>query len=681
MLRWLAVWLMAGASVFAQVHEGRTLVTPSLVADTTAVVPGRPFKVGLLLQTVPKWHTYWEYSGDAGFPTEIKWALPPGFEAGPIEWPLPERLLEPGDIEVYAYGEKVLLLTTVTVPADVKETSVTLKADVAWLVCEEICIPGKAQLELTLPVQPQAEMANQELFQEFLTQIPSSEAPPYQLAWKNTGPAHLLTISGLGSARSVDVYPLPAEGQQVDHPKPSPVTDGQATVEINIEGDVRGVLVVDGPEGRRGWFVSSASAPSPTGGLSLWLALFYGFLGGLILNLMPCVLPVISLKIFGFIRQAGDDRGSILRHGLAFTAGIFTWFLGLALLIIILKNAGHQVTWAFQFQNPWFNFGIACIVFVFALNLFGVFEIVLPGKAQNALTDASGGEGYAGSFFQGIFATLLATPCTAPFLGASLGFAFSQSAVVILAIFAAISLGMAAPYLLLSAQPGWMKVLPRPGAWMERVKQFMGFPLLATLIWLLFILGAQKGLEAVIWVASFLLVLAMACWILGAFASPLQSARSRALAWVVCLLLIGAGGWYFIGQKFVASRASGSSQPAKEGGIPWQPFSQAALDEAIASGQPVFVDFTADWCISCKYNEKTAIDIPEVRKLVEERKIIMIKADWTNENPEITAILKQHGRVGVPFYLLYPGGGSRQPSTLPEILTPGTVLDAFGRVK
>ena len=272
--------------------------------------------------------------------------------------------------------------------------------------------------------------------------------------------------------------------------------------------------------------VSAQGANQP----SLWQALVFGFLGGFILNLMPCVLPVISLKIFGFIRQAGDHPERILRHGLAFIAGIFAWFLGLGLVILGLKAAGSEVTWAFQFQNPWFNLIIGCIVFVFALNLFGVFEIVLPGRASTALAEVSSQEGYAGSFFQGIFATLLATPCTAPFLGTALGFAFSQSPLVILAMFASVALGMSAPYFFLSAQPGWMKLLPKPGGWMERVKQFMGFPLLATLIWLLYILGNQRGLDAVIWAAAFLLCLAIACWIYGAFCGPLSSVKTRVVS-------------------------------------------------------------------------------------------------------------------------------------------------------
>ncbi len=410
--------------------------------------------------------------------------------------------------------------------------------------------------------------------------------------------------------------------------------------------------------------------PPPSGGfVKLISALAFGFLGGLILNLMPCVLPVISLKIFGFVRQAGSDPKKILAHGFAFAAGIFAWFLGLGLLIVALKAAGSQVTWAFQFQNPWFNLVIGCVVFVFALNLFGVFEIILPGRASRTLDDASGGEGYGGSFFQGVFATLLATPCTAPFLGSALGYAFSQPAPVILAMFASVALGMSAPYLLLSAKPGWMKILPKPGVWMERVKQFMGFPLIATIIWLFFVIGNQKGLEAVVWALCFLLCLALACWIYGAFCGPLSSGKSRAVSLLLIVVIVGFGGWYFLGQKFALARL----------GIALQPFSQKALDDLLAEGKPVFLDFTADWCISCKYNEKTAIDTPAVREALEKGGFVFVKADWTNANPEITAVLAKFGRVGVPFYLVYPAGQPDAPLILPEILTQGIVLEALAK--
>lgn len=691
MFRSFFLVLLASAQLAAaQTYEGKTLVKASLVADTTAIVPGKPFEVGLLVEMAPKWHTYWEYAGDAGIPTSIAWTLPEGFGAGPIQWPLPERLKEAGDIEVYAYGDKVLLITTIVPPADLKEQSVTLKAKAAWLVCEEICIPGSANVAITLPVGAEAALANEELFATFRAQLPSADEPPYQLAWSVKEGELSLTVSGLGEAKSVDLFPLPTGNQEVSHPKDAAISGGSATVSLKTAGSLRGVLVVETAEGRKGWFVSSGGtgpearsekpsevapvAPATT----LWQALLYGFLGGLILNLMPCVLPVISLKIFGFIKQAGDDPRKILRHGLAFVAGVFAWFLGLGIVIVALKSAGSEVTWAFQFQNPWFNLVIGAIVFVFALNLFGVFEIVLPGKASNALADASSQDGYGGSFAQGVFATLLATPCTAPFLGTALGFAFSQSNFVIMAMFGSVALGMGAPYFLLSAQPAWMKVLPKPGAWMERVKQFMGFPLMATLLWLLYILGNQKGIEGVIWTAVFLLCLALVCWLYGSFCGPLSSARARVLGLLFSALILVAGGWYSLTKFSLATRAETTSVAA-EGGIPWQPFSQKALDDLLAEGKPVFVDFTADWCISCKFNERTAIDVPAVRAAFEKNDIVPMKADWTNANPEITAALKKFGRVGVPFYVIYPKGKADQPITLPEILTEQIVLDALGR--
>jgi len=412
----------------------------------------------------------------------------------------------------------------------------------------------------------------------------------------------------------------------------------------------------------------------------LWTYLLFGLIGGFILNLMPCVLPVISLKIFGFMRQAGDSRANILKHGLAFTAGIFLWFLGLAAVIIALKSAGSEVTWAFQFQNPWFNYVIGSVVFVFALNLFGVFEIVLPGRATQGMAEAGGHGGLAGSFAQGILATLLATPCTAPFLGTALGFAFSQTSAVIAAMFAAIAAGMAFPYLLLSAQPGWMKYLPKPGAWMERLKQFMGFPLLATLLWLLYVIGQQRGTEAVIWAAATYLCLGLAAWLYGAFLGPVSSTRAKTLATLGILLSLLLGLGYFTGNLFARSAAMmpDKSAATPTDGIPWVSFSEAELQRLLAEGRPVFLDFTADWCITCKFNLRTAIDTKAVREAFEKLGIVPMLADWTNSNPEITRKLAQFDRVGVPFYLFYAPGRADDPVILPELLTEQILLRAIG---
>lgn len=654
----------------SQTFEGQQLVKATLISSSDPISPGGSFEVGLLLEMAPDWHTYWQYSGDAGIPTTITWSLPPGFASGPIQWPAPHLKIEPGDIWTYGYSDKVLLISTILAPPDLKPgTNVTLRAKASWLVCKDICIPGSAELSLTLQTAPTARPANDPVFSEFRSLIPSPEAPPFILNWQRLGNDWTLSVSGLPEKAKASLFPLPPSGEEGVHPIPS----GDGGFRIATTGAFQGVLSVEDGGRRSAWLISSptaASAPSS----SLWLALFYGFLGGIILNLMPCVLPVISLKIFGFLKRAGDSRGKVFAHGLAFVAGIFFWFMGLGLIVVLLKSGGTEVTWAFQFQNPWFNVAIGSVVFVFALNLFGVFEMVLPGRAATALESASSTSGLAGSFFQGVFATLLATPCTAPFLGTALGFAFSQSAAVILAMFAAVAFGMGFPYILLTARPGWMKFLPKPGAWMERLKQFMGFPLLATLVWILGIVGGQRGTDGIFWFLAFLLSLGLACWIYGSFCGPLSSVRGRIIAILLALACSLGGGLYFLGQKF----PSGASETSDS--IAWVPFSTRELASLQNDGRSVFVDFTADWCITCKFNERTAIETEAVREMLRTKNVVPMKADWTNANPEITAALKSFGRVGVPFYVIYPAGDAARPIVLPELLTEAILLDALRKL-
>src|SRR5438445_11524727 len=386
----------------------------------------------------------------------------------------------------------------------------------------------------------------------------------------------------------------------------------------------------------------------------------------------PCVLPVISLKIFGFIQQAGQSRQKIWRSGLAFAAGIFVWFVGLALLLIILKAAGREVTWGgFQFTNPYFVLLLSVIVLVFALNLFGVFEISLPQTPTRELLSWTAGEGEAGSFFQGVFATVLATPCTAPFLGTALGFAFTQSAAIILSMFVAIAAGMSAPYLLLCAQPAWLRFLPKPGPWMAHVKQFMGFLLLATLLFLLYVLGAQRGLEGAIWASCFLLVISVACWMKGAFVVPTSSAAKQSITLVVMLVFVFASGIYFIGNKFhSANLASADSRLRGD----WQAFTPERLQAELEQGRFVFIDFTAAWCLTCKFNEANVLESAEVRQAFQRHGIVKMKADWTSGDPVITKLLQHFGRPGVPLYVLYPGK-NEEPIVFPELLTKSMLLE------
>ena len=474
-----------------------------------------------------------------------------------------------------------------------------------------------------------------------------------------------------------EFFPLPDGNLVVGHPQLERSADGKMIFRVPVETDdktlsaLNGVVVFgqteNGPE-RNGWTlpetISSARASD-----SVWKFLLFGFLGGFILNLMPCVLPVISLKIFGFIQHAGQSRGRILRSGLAFIAGIFAWFIGLALLLIVLKSAGREINWAFQFTNPYFVLFMSAVVLVFALNLFGVFEISLPQSANRGLLGWTAREGDAGSFFQGVFATVLATPCTAPFLGTALGFAFAQSGWMILVMFVAIAAGMSSPYLLLSAQPAWLRLLPKPGAWMERVKQLMGFFLLATLLFLLWVIGAERGVEAILWTSCFLLALSLACWMKGAFVVPTASATTRFVS-IVLVLVIVLGSAFYFGGKFKATKlASGETPLAGD----WRPFTPERLQTELAQGHTVFVDFTAAWCLTCKFNEATVLESNAVREAFQRRGIVKFKADWTNADPAITKILKQFGRPGVPLYVLYPAG--KAPIVFPELLTQSIILD------
>src|SRR5437667_4590909 len=379
---------------------------------------------------------------------------------------------------------------------------------------------------------------------------------------------------------------------------------------------------------RAGWqtsipaIASASSAPAH----GIFTFLFFGFLGGISLNLMPCVLPVISLKIFGFIQHAGQSRRKILRSGIAFAGGISAWFIGLALLLTGLKAAGHQLTWGgFQFTNPYFVLSLSVIVLVFALDLFGVFDIALPERVMRGLLGWTGPAGDAGSFFQGLFATVLATPCTAPFLGTALGFAFAQSPAIILSMFVAIATGMSAPYLLLCAHPAWLRFLPKPGPWMLHVKQFMGFLLLATLLFLLYVLGVQRGLEGAIWASCVLLIISVACWMKGAFILPTASVAKRTVVRVFMLGLVLASGVYFIGGKFYSANIAPADSRLRGD---WQAFTPERLQAELEQGRSVFVDFTAAWCLTCKFNEANVLESSAVREAFQRHAIVKLKADW-----------------------------------------------------
>src|SRR5438477_9035185 len=685
---WLPVLMAMTAQ--AQIYQGKQLVQADALANVSAVVPGEPFLVGVRLKMQPHWHTYWKYPGDAGIPTDIKWELPEGWRAGSIQWPIPLKLQEPGDIQIYGYHDEVLLIQQIMPAKNLADPTVKLSAKVNWLVCEKICIPGDAVVTLSLPRAATNSPANTDLFARFQRQLPG--AANFSAFWKSDAVGLVLNVTQpeLAKFPSVDFFPSPPENVAVGHPRLESHQGANYTFRIPLDNgkqnfkSMPGLIVfgnsTDAPD-RGAWDISvgqemaTANENSTSSGVVRFL--IFGFIGGFILNLMPCVLPVISLKIFGFVQQAGQSRVRIFRSGLAFISGIFAWFLGLALVLVVVKSAGGQPVWPAQFTNPYFVLFMSAVVLVFALNLFGVFEINLPQWLTRRAISAEGSmHGDAGSFFQGVFATVLATPCTAPFLCTSLGFAFTQSSTVILLMFGSIALGMSAPYFLLSAQPAWLKFLPKPGPWMVRVKQLMGFLLIATLLFLLSVLGAQRGVGALIWTCFFLLVLSIACWMKGAFITPVASALTRFLVLVLMLVLVVGSGIYFIGNKFQSAAAVANPTASSED---WEKFTPERLASELQQGHSVFIDFTAEWCITCKFNESTVLETEAVRTAFSERQIVKLKADWTNGDPAITKLLKQFGRPGVPLYVLYPGG-TAQPYVFPELLTKNIVLEKLETV-
>jgi thiol:disulfide interchange protein DsbD len=679
-----------------QEYQGKQLVKAEVLADTSAVVPGKPFTVGLLLRMAPAWHTYWKFSGDAGLPTELKWKLPAGWKIGEIQWPIPLKTIDPGDIQTYGYENEILLMQEITPPTKLDSSPVKLSADASWLVCERICIPGGATLQLELPVSTTSQPANTELFTRYRRLLPQNwpGANAAKADWSRVGSDLRLKVAGetLASSPAIDFFPLPEQNTVVGHPKIESRNKNEVVFRIPIESSEKQLSSMAGlvvfsqqpnSEDRAAWQLTTASAGSQTGlsaslsarpapARSILTFLLFGFIGGLILNLMPCVLPVISLKIFGFIQQAGQSRQKILRSGVAFTIGILAWFIALALLLIALKGSGRDATWGgFQFTNAYFVLVLSVIVLVFALNLFGVFEISLPQSMTRGLLSTTERKDLLGSFFQGVFATVLATPCTAPFLGTALGFAFTQSPAIILSMFVAIAAGMSAPYLLLSAQPAWLRFLPRPGPWMVHVKQFMGFLLLATLLFLLYVLGAQRGLEGAIWASCFLLVISVACWMKGAFVLPTASVLKRSVVLVLMLVLVLGSGIYFIGGKFRLTNLAASDSRLRGD---WQAFTPERLQGELEQGRLVFVDFTAAWCLTCKFNEASVLESADVREAFQRHGIVKLKADWTNGDPVITKLLQHFGRPGVPLYVLYPGK-NEEPIVFPELLTKSMLLD------
>ena len=750
--------ILAGAAQAQPVKTDH--VTAELLARVGGVAPGQTVDVGLRLQHLPNWHTYWRNPGDSGLPTILRWTLPPGVQASGFDWPAPKRL-PVGPLVNYGYDGDVLLPLRLSVPADAQPGStLSLSALAQWLVCHEVCIPESAELQLKLPVlvagqtaapsaaapqfdkalalraQPmqgwQAEMlrAGNDLqlrltpstgavgaagasdpthtSQASRAALPSVHFFPYSEQLTEAA-RHSVYRVGQGYVLQLGLGPgarpgATVEGVLVAQGSPSPFGDGVVSVALNAA--LREVPALSLPADAVALVEPLAQASPSWGGLKIALggpggggttpgtasgvvgggasggllaALGLAFLGGMLLNLMPCVFPVLSIKLLGLPKKDAA-RGVLRTHALAYSAGVVLSFLALAALLLTFRSAGEAVGWGFQLQSPAVVFSLALLFAALGLNLLGTFEVgqwmpqrLAGWQSHHPVVGAAG---------SGVLAVLAASPCTAPFMGAALGFALTQPTPWALGVFAALGLGMATPYALLTLLPGWRRRLPRSGAWMLHVKQFLAFPMFATVVWLLWVLGLQTDTTGLAWALMGVLGLALAAWTLGVLRA---SGRGHGLASAsAALALVAWLWWVWPAEHATAKRVVAGTQTgallgsAEQAPDPWMPYSDAAMQTHLAQGKTVFVDFTAAWCVSCLVNKKLVLGQPEVLAHFKRAGVVMMRADWTRPNAEISAALSRLGRSGVPVYLLQRPG--QPPQLLPEVLTAGLVHEALDKL-
>ena len=657
-------------------------VRVELLSEVESIAAGETFWVGLRQQIAPGWHTYWMNPGDSGEPARVDWTLPAGFTSGEIVWPSPERI-PVGPAMSYGYSREVVLPIPVTAPRDLTPGArATLSGRASWLVCEKICIPEEAPVALTLPVAPGSSRPDRRGAPLIAAARRAAPAPsPWAASFDATAETITLEIAahGLAADRIAEIWFYPARWGAIDYaaPQRSRAHPGGITLEVArgplaeaVAQPIEGVLVVserlDGAVARQAFFVR-AERRSGASAVALLTAMALALAGGLVLNLMPCVLPVLSVKILGLVQQAGGHASALRRHGLAYTAGVLASFAVVAGTLIALRAGGAQIGWGFQLQSPVFVTLLAYVFFALALSLSGV--IVVGGRftgAGQALTERAG---HGGSFFTGALATVAATPCTAPFMGAAVGYAVTQPWTTSLLVFESLGLGLALPFLISTFIPAWLRWLPRPGPWMERLQELLAFPLYASAAWLVWVVSQQTGSTGVAAALAGILLIAFAAWLYRASAGAREPWRRFATVGVVAFL---AGA---VALGAVAGKATLVSPEARTG---WEPFKPERLDALRKAGTPVFVNVTAAWCLTCLVNERVALRSPAVAGAFARKGVVLLKADWTRRDPTITRVLGSFGRNGVPLYLFY--GPAGEPTVLPQILTEGIVIDATERI-
>jgi thiol:disulfide interchange protein len=686
----LAASLSLAAALLVGLPDGACagaspLVRVDLVSEHAGIAPGAAVWIGIRQRIAEGWHTYWTNPGDSGEPLSIEWALPPGFTADAILWPHPERI-PVGPAMSHGYTGEAVLLVRLSAPPDLPPgRAVTLRGRASWLVCEKICIPEEADLSLTLPVVAGRAPASPEapLMARARRAVPVASPWPATASVSPERVVVSLAARGLAAERIADVWFYPSQWGLIEHAAPQ-----EARVDISgitlvmargpllaaAERPVEGVLVVkerlDRETVSQAFVIRGDHGDTPTAGtapLSTAGAIGLALLGGLILNLMPCVLPVLSVKALSLLRHADSSAATLRRHGLAHTAGVLACFTALAGALLALRVGGAGIGWGFQLQSPLVVAALAYLFFALALSLSGV--LLVGGRLAGLGDSLAARSGYGGSFFTGALLAVAATPCTAPFMGVATGFALTQSPPTALAVFAALGLGLALPYLVLSLVPAWRRLLPRPGPWMERLKQLLAFPLYATVAWLVWVVSEQAGPRGTVAVLAGLVCIAFATWLhgIGRAASPTwrRLATAAAMASVTAAIALG---------PFAMGATAPAPSAAAAGALRWEPWSARRLAEARSDGKPVFVNFTAAWCITCLVNERVALRSPAVAEAFARKGVVYLKADWTNRSAEIAAALEAFGRTGVPLYVLYPPHA--EPTVLTPLLTEGTILEA-----
>jgi len=700
--------ILSSAAAYSDVVQGQQIEV-ELVSETLNAAPGQTLWVAIRLTPTEGWHTYSKWLGDSGDPTMIhEWQLPEGATAGEIQWPNPTWLPFPGsDLVTFSYKDEIFLPIAISIPDDFTEQIFPISADVEWQVCDDICIIGRAVISTELPVtqsNPQIDPRWSQAFSATRANLPLSdhgigavftmendkvsfaflaEQPIFESITEAWFFPEIRRILKPGPLREVSLSPAHI---QITHEQPRRALselqqfDGLLTI-ADATGKVRGFEVSMSKTSMAALAgISTAVAADPAAlssaaAPSFLLIIAFAIAGGVILNLMPCVFPVLSLKILSFASSADSSGRQQKLHGLSYTAGIVITFMLLASILLALRAGGEAVGWAFQLQSPVFNALIIVLFFTMGLSLSGVYEFGTGFMGVGAnLTQK---KGLKGSFFTGVLATLVASPCTAPFMGAALGFALSQSWLVAMVVFIFLGIGMALPFLLLSFSPRLLKYMPRPGQWMVRFKEFMAFPLYLTALYFLWVLGIQAGVNGVAVVAGACLLVAFAMWLLQ------QRATTRGF-WHTATLVIGilsfAGALSLLSSSMLRSGqaiASGGSFDELES--PFIPFSVQGVAELRASGKPVFVNMTAAWCITCLANEQTTLNTERVQNALQQLGITYMKGDWTNQDPEISRVLDKFNRPSVPLYIFYPADPAAEPVLLPQILTPSMVIDTFNK--